>query len=154
MGSTIRRALAACAAAVCLAGGCGSHSTFEFDALDLAPPQEELSEFLLGQYSIPIPVAEQRGSKVLGHRTRFQLDFALYALVRPENKSTIADDWARHEGKIRDHVIRVCRNASVDELHEPELLTLKARLMDVLASQIGKQDVRQLLITEVMSQKL
>jgi hypothetical protein len=42
----------------------------------------------------------------------------------------------------------------VDELHEPELSTLKARLMDVLAAQIGAKDVRQLLITEVVSQKL
>jgi flagellar basal body-associated protein FliL len=78
----------------------------------------------------------------------------LYALVRPENKSHIADDWARHEGKIRDHVIRVCRNASVDELQEPELSTLKARLMDALAAQMGENDLRQLLITEVVSQKL
>lgn len=153
MGSSIRRALAASAIMLCIAGGCGSHSTFEFDALDLAPPQEELSEFLLGQYSIPIPVAESRSNK-LEHRNRFQLDFELYALIRPENKSAIADDWARHEGKIRDHVIRVCRNASVDDLQEPELSTLKARLMDALAAQVGKNDVRQLLITEVVSQKL
>ena len=155
MGSSIRWALAVSVVTVCIAGGCGSHySTFEFDALDLAPPQEELSEFMLGQYSIPIPVAEQRGSNEPEHRNRLQLDFELYALVRPEKKSTIADDWARHEGKIRDDVIRVCRNASVDELQEPELSTLKARLMDALAAQMGKNDVRQLLITEVVSQKL
>jgi hypothetical protein len=154
MGSSIRLALAAGAVTLCIVGGCGSHRTFEFDALDLAPPQEELSEFLLGQYSIPIPVAEQRGSEKLQHRNRFQLDFELYALVRPEEESSIADDWARHEGKIRDNVIRVCRNASVDDLQEPELSTLKARLMDALAAQVGRSDVRQLLITEVVSQKL
>jgi len=155
MGFSIRLALAASAVMLCIAGGCGSHySTFEFDALDLAPPQEELSEFLLGQYSIPIPVVEQRGANEYEHRNRFQFDFELYALVRPENKSSIADDWERHEGKIRDNVIRVCRNASVDDLQEPELSTLKARLMDALASQVGKNDVRQLLITEVVSQRL
>jgi len=154
MGSSIRRALAAGVVMLCIAGGCGSHSTFEFDALDLAPPQEELSEFLLGQYSIPIPVAEQRGSKELEHRNRFQLGFELYALIRPENKSSIADDWDRHEGKIRDNVIRVCRNASVEDLQDPELSTLKARLMDALAAQMGKNAMRQLLITEVVSQKL
>jgi hypothetical protein len=155
MGTSIWRVLVASAVTLCVAGGCGSHySTFEFDALDLAPPQEELSEFLLGQYSIPIPVPEQRGSKQPEHRNRFQLDFELYALVRLEKKSTIADDWARHEGTIRDNVIRVCRNASVDDLQEPELSTLKARLMDALAAQVGRNDVRQLLITEVVSQKL
>jgi hypothetical protein len=136
-----------------MAGGCGSHATFEFDALDLAPPQEELSEFMLGEYSIPIPIAVDRANQ-RASRNRFQLDFELYALVRPESKSNIADDWARHEGKIRDRVIRVCRNASVDELQEPELSTLKARLMDALAAQIGEKDLRQLLITEVVSQAL
>jgi hypothetical protein len=154
MGSTIPRVLAACAVFVGTAGGCGSHATFEFDALDLAPPQEELSEFLLGQYSIPIPVVVDRGPNERTRQNRYQLDFELYALVRPENKSNIADDWARHEGIIRDRVIRVCRNATVEELQEPELSTLKARLMDALAAQVGEKDVRQLLITEVVSQAL
>ena len=146
---------ARCVAAVvmCMAGGCGSHSTFEFDALDLSPQQEELTEFMLGQYSIPIPIAVDRTSGP-ARDNRYQLDFELYALIRPEKRSNIADDWARHEGLIRDHVIRVCRNASVDELQEPELSTLKARLMDALAAQIGATDVRQLLITEVVSQRL
>jgi hypothetical protein len=154
MGSTNWQAVAVGIVMIIMTGGCGSHSTFEFDALDLAPPQEELSEFLLGQYSIPIPIVTDRDTSHAKCRNRLQLNFELYALVRPENKSNIADDWARHEGKIRDHVIRVCRNASVDELQEPELSTLKARLMDALAAQVGEKDVRQLLITEVVSQAL
>lgn len=155
MGSTNRRLLGAAAVLLGLAG-CGSHSTFEFDALDLAPPQEELTEFMLGKYSIPIPIpiVESEGAAEHERCNRFQLDFELFALVRPENRSDIADDWTRHEGKIRDDVIRVCRNASPDELQEPELSTLKARLMDALAAQIGEKDLRQLLITEVVSQKL
>ena len=141
-------------AAVCFAGGFTSHSAFEFDALDLAPPQEELSEFPLGTYTIPIPMVVERASNEPEHHNRFQLDFQLYALISPEHKAQIADDWARHEGKIRDHVISVCRNASADALQEPELSTLKAQLMDALAAQIGEKEVRQLLITEVVSQEL
>jgi hypothetical protein len=137
-----------------VAGGCGPHETFEYDSLDLDPPQEELTEFSLGTYSIPIPIAEERGAKVARHRTRFQLDFELHALVEPAKKSSIADSWAKHEGKIRDHVIRVCRNASVEDLRDPELSTLKARLMDALAAQMDKLDVRQLLMTDVVSQPL
>jgi hypothetical protein len=134
--------------------GCKPNEPFEYEAFDLAPPQEELTEFSLGKYSIPIPIAEETAAQATRHRTRFQLDFQLHALVLPENESTIADSWTRHEGKIRDHVIRVCRNASVDELREPELSTLKARLMDALAAQMDKLDVRQLLITDVVSQPL
>jgi hypothetical protein len=146
--------LPVCAGLLWLAGGCGSPAPFEFDSLDLAPPQEELSEFSLGEYRIPIPVAEDRGGNRLAHRNRFQIDFALFALITPRSRSQVADAWDRHEGKIRDHVIRVCRNATVDELQEPELSTLKARLMDALAAQIGDSDLRQLLITDVVSQRL
>ena len=138
----------------CGASGCGSRCAFEFDALDLAPPQEELTELSLGEYRIPIPVADQRGPSQLSYRHRFQFDFALHALVSPAEKSQVADAWARHEGQIRDKVIRVCRNATIDELQEPELATLKARLIDALASQMGESEVRRLLLTEVVSQEL
>ena len=154
MRTHFKRVLWVVAAVCCLAGGCGKESSFQYDALDLAPPQEELSEFSLGQYSIPIPVADDQESGSSRHGNRFQLDFELHALVAPEKKSEIADNWSRHEGKIRDRVIRVCRNATVDELQEPELSTLKAHLMDALAAQVGEKGVRQLLITEVVSQKL
>jgi hypothetical protein len=139
---------------VCTLAGCGSRSEFAFEALDLAPPPEELAELSLGKYRIPIPVAEDRGQSRLSYRHRFQFDFELHALVSPAEEPQIADAWTRHEGEIRDQVIRVCRNASVDELQEPELGTLKARLMDALASQMGDREVRRLLFTEVASQKL
>ena len=138
-------------AALC---GCGSHSTFQFDALDLVPPEEELTEFSLGEYKIPIPVVEEGGRNKPEYRNRFQFDFELYALVLPEEKSHVAAAWERHEGEIRDHVIRVCRSASVDELQEPELATLKARLMDALAAQMGEKELRHLLITEMASQEI
>ncbi|MEX2307640.1 MAG: flagellar basal body-associated FliL family protein [Pirellulales bacterium] len=142
------------AAVVVFCSGCGSRSAFEFDALDMAPSQEELTEFSLGEYKIPIPIGEDRGRNKLAYRHRVQFDFELHALVSPTEMSHVADAWGRHEGKIRDQVIRVCRNATVDELQEPELATLKARLMDALASQIGEKEVQQLLISDVVSQEL
>jgi flagellar basal body-associated protein FliL len=154
MGSRVTYDFAIISLLFSLASGCSPDAAYQFDALDLAPPQEELSEFALGQYSIPIPIVEEQTVNGVVHRNKFQIAFELHALVRPERKSTIADDWARHEGQIRDHVIRVCRNATVEELQEPELSTLKARLIDVLAAKIGNGDVRQLLITEVVSQRL
>ena len=149
-----RPALLAGIVVICTVGGCGSRSAFEFDALDLAPPQEELTEFSLGEYRIPIPVAEERGQSQLTYRHLFQFDFELHALVSPAVQSQVAAAWTRHEGQIRDKVIRICRNATVEELQEPELATLKARLMDALASQMGDKRMRQLLFTEVASQEL
>jgi hypothetical protein len=134
--------------------GCGSRPAFELDGLDDAPAQQALSEFSLGEYRIPIPVLMDRGQAKPVFRNRFQFDFQLHALVSPAEQSQVSDAWDRHEGKIRDQIMRVCRNATVDELQEPELATLKARLIDALASQMGGKEVQQLLLTEVVSSEL
>jgi hypothetical protein len=55
---------------------------------------------------------------------------------------------------IRNDVINICRTASVSDLQEPELATLKARLTNVLAARLGEKRLRQLLITDVASQEL
>jgi len=149
-----RVALLVAGASWTLAGGCSSKSKFEFDELDLVPAHEELTEFSLGQYAIPIPIAGGRPGEKQTRSNRVQFDFKLFALVKRDQESRIADAWERHEGKIRDRVIRVCRNASLDELEEPELATLKAHLMDAVQAQLGDKEVRQLLITERDSQQL
>jgi hypothetical protein len=134
--------------------GCGSKSTFKFDQMDLVPAEEELSEFSLGEYKIPIPIPDDASAEKLNRRNRVQFDFDLYALISPKEESQFKDAWDLHEGVIRDQVINICRSASVDELQEPELATLKARLTDVLAPQLGDKRLRQLLITDVVSQPL
>lgn len=146
-----------CAAAgvmgICLTG-CGSPSAFQFDKLDISPNRESLSEFSLGRYEIPIPIANDRTNDHGKWSNRLTFNFALFALVAPNEESHLADSWERHEGKIRDRVIQVCRNASLDELQEPELATLKSRLMDAVQDQLGEREVRRLLMTEVVSQQL
>jgi len=142
------------AIACCAGGGCGSKPKFQFDRKDLLPAEEELSEFPLGEYMIPIPVADDRTHANSPRRNRFQFDFHLFALVSPKEQSQISDAWGRHEGVIRNQVINICRSASVEELLEPELGTLKARLADALAAQLGEARLRQLLITDVVSQEL
>lgn len=140
---------------VCFAlNGCGSSPTFEFDKLDVVPGQEELTEFALGEYKIPIPVVEYRADDQRKHRNRFQFDFKLFALVPARELWQIQDAWDRHQGKIRDRVIRICRNASVDDLQEPELTTLKRELIDSLGPQLGENALRQLMITEIVSQEI
>jgi hypothetical protein len=139
---------------LCVAAfGCGSRPAFEFDQLDLAGAEEHFDEFPLGEYTIPIPAADWRGEIQATTRTSILMDFELFALVSPGNKSSVADAWDRHEGKIRDRVIRICRNSSLEVLHEPELGTLKAKLMDALGAHLG-DDVNQLLITELVTHEI
>jgi hypothetical protein len=138
--------LASLAWAAC---GCGSKSRFQFDELDLVPAQEELTEFSLGKYAIPIPVAEGIDGEAQSKRNAVEFGFELIAVVKREHESRIVDSWERHEGKIRDRVIRVCRNASLNDLEE-----LKAHLMDAVQAQLGDKEIRQLVIAEVNSQEI
>lgn len=138
--------------ALCLVG-CAKPPTFEFDELDVSRAHL-LNEFPLGKYEIPVPIASDRTNDQSPRRNRLRFDFELHALVPPEQASIMAGNWARHEGTIRDRVIRVCRNASLAELQEPELATLKARLMDALQAQLGEREVRRLLMTEVITREL
>jgi hypothetical protein len=134
--------------------GCKSKAPFQLDGIDVLPPVEELKEFSLGQYQIPIPVVDDRNQAKLTRQNRFQFDFELYALVTPKERTQIEDAWERHEGQIRDQVINVCRSATLDELQEPEFATLKARLTDVLAAKFGEKPLRQLVFNAVVSQPL
>jgi hypothetical protein len=138
----------------CAAGGCSSKATFQLDGVDVLPPVEELKEFSLGEYRIPISVVDDRNQAKLTRHNRFQFNFSLYALVSPKEKSQIEDAWGRYEGQIRDQIISICRSATLDELQEPELATLKARLTDVLAAKLGEKPLRQLVFNAVVSQPL
>jgi hypothetical protein len=154
--TTLKNALlyAACALA-CALMGCQSKSSFKFDMMDQLPPEEVLNEFPLGEYKIPISVVtEDRSQNKLTRRNRMQLDFKLFALVSPKEKPQIEEAWGHHEGQIRDDVMNVCRGASVDELQEPELATLKARLTDVLTAKLGEKPLRALVINQIVTQQL
>lgn len=143
-----------CGAAGLAACGCSSESILEFDELDLIPVQEELSEFPLGHYSIPIPFIAQYHDNKVERRNRIELEFDLHVVVPPHQESLVAEAWERHQGKIRDRIIRICRNASIDDLQEPELATLKSRLADALQAQLGSKGSCRLVITEVVSQEI
>jgi hypothetical protein len=134
------------------ATGCSKPSVFEFDEQDVSRAHL-LSEFSLGHYAIPLPIGRDRGDEG-PRRNRVRFDFDLHALVAPEEASHIASNWERHQGKIRDRIIRICRSASIEELQEPELATLKARLTDALQAHLGDRDVRRLLLTEVVVREL
>jgi hypothetical protein len=133
-------------------GGCKPRTAYEFDALDFTPAQDELSEFSLGHYDIPIPVTKSDGEGE--SRNRMEITFDLYALVAPSYESQLHESWERHEGKIRDCVIRVCRNASLEDLQEPELSTLKSHLSDSLQEQVGQNGIHRLLMSEVATKEL
>lgn len=144
----IRRFLVACAVIACALAGCGAPPPYEFDEFDFAPADDQFVEFPLGKYEIPVPIARGIGGASVS-RNRIELSFDLYALITRDHEPQLEDMWTRHEGNIRDVVIRVCRNATLDELQEPELATLKSHLTDAMQMQLGPKGIRRLMLSEV-----
>lgn len=139
---------------LCATPGCGGSEDFEFDELDLTPTQDELIEFSLGKYVVPIPLLQAATLEEGVKRNRVEFAFSLYALVSPECKKKLSTEWKRHEGKVRDRVILVCRNATAEDLQESELAKLKSHLTDAVHAELGKQCIRRLLISDVVVRKL
>ena len=77
----------------CASSGCKSKAPFQLDGIDVLPPVEELKEFSLGKYQIPISIVDDRNQSKLSRHNCFQFDFTLYALVSPKEKSQIEDAW-------------------------------------------------------------
>ncbi len=143
------------AAGMLLLAGCSSpEPEFQFDDLGLLPTQEELVEFPLGHFAIPIPSIDDYGEKKRVPRNRLEFEFELHALVTPKHEAQLTDQWQRHEGKVRDQIIQVCRNASMDDLREVELTSLKSHMIDAVQAVLGSKYIRRLLITNVISQEL
>lgn len=145
--------LAAAFLAASLAG-CNSTPTYEFDELDSTPAQDDLIEFSLGKYVIPIPLVRSYAANEGPKRNRLEFAFELHALITGDYESELAGTWDRHEGTIRDRVILICRNATIDELQEPELATLKSHLTDAVQAELGSKRIRRLLISEVETRQL
>jgi flagellar basal body-associated protein FliL len=138
----------------CATAGCGESDDFEFDELDLTPTQDELIEYSLGKYIVPIPLVQAASLDTGVKRNRVEFAFSLYALVNPDYEKKLASQWKRHEGKVRDRVILVCRNATAEDLQESELAKLKSHLTDAVHAELGKQCIRRLLISDVVVRKL
>jgi len=155
MNSLIKMALIPLIAGLlCATTGCGENEDFEFDELDLTPAQDELVEFPLGKYIVPIPLVQSTALDEGVKRNRVEFAFSLYALVSPDCKKRLASQWKRHEGTVRDRVIMVCRNATAEDLQESELAKLKSHLTDAVHVELGSQCVRRLLISDVIVRKL
>ena len=146
--------MALVAGLLCAAPGCGEQEDFEFDELDLTPAQDEMIEFSLGKYVVPIPLIQAVSLDEGVKRNRVEFAFSLYALVSPDCEKRLRSQWKRYEGKLRDRVILVCRNATAEDLQEQEFATLKSHLTDAVHAELGTQCIRRLLITDVVVRKL
>ncbi len=136
---------------VCIAlllPGCGSSEkgTNAFDEISRLPSREELVEIEIGRFVVPIPLVLDDSAEKIEIDNLIQLDFKLVAVVLPKHEASVRHLMKRHAGKIRDEVMRVCRNTSRDDILESEWSTLKAHLLDAIQPLLGGTVVRRMAI--------
>lgn len=124
------------------------------DDISVLPAREELVEVPLGAFMIPVPVVLDEATPRLEADNLIQLDFDLVAVVEPDHKKRIERYLERHEGRVRDEVIRVCRNTARDDLMESEWSTLKAHLLDAVQPLLGGLGIRRLATPRIVKEPL
>jgi hypothetical protein len=130
--------------------GCGGGESVFLNEVDLLPTKEALVELSLGHFGMPVPVEMPLEETEWSHGNALQLSFDLYAVVAPNDEEAVANVWSEQEGSLRDAILRLCRHATLDELTEPGLLSVKGRLTEVVSQNLGPRLVRRLVLTEVM----
>jgi hypothetical protein len=129
--------------------GCGSTPMDYLDEMEFLPVREKLVETQLDTFAIPVPAADRDSRERVAQRNRLQVVFKIYALVRPRDEDAILMEWKRQRGKFRDDVMKTCREATLDELTEPALATLKGRLAELASRRLGRDRIRRLVLDEI-----
>ena len=83
-----------------------------------------------------------------------QVKFDLYAVIPPNEEQKVAAGWSHHEGKFRDAVLTICRRASLEDLGEPKLATLKSQLRTSARQLLGEHRIRQIVVSDVRTEPL
>lgn len=119
----------------------------EFDV-----PLETASYVSLGKFDIPIAATQKPtdAAPEIAPDEAFwiRLQFELQAETDPENEAAVAAEAEAHRGAMSDAVISIVRTSSVDELADPRLSAVKARLTDFARPMLGEGRVRQLVLNE------
>lgn len=142
--------LVACVALV----GCGAEPEEELTEFDLIPPPPLMSEVELGMFVIPVPGETLDNDQQSEQRNFLQLQFTLLGVVDPEDESNTLRLAERRRDELRDRVITVCRNTSLRELSDPQLLTLKLRLIDATQPMFEEVMLDSLLLRDLMVEAL
>ena len=143
---------------VCLLAGCSSESELRLEdyleEIEYDVPLDSSVEVSMGQYSIPIAARPGGIGRTSNKITWVQLKFDMYAVLNPIEKSEFEDAWQRSQGMFHDEVIEVCRNATLDEIADSRITTIKSRMTEVAKSIFGENRIRQLLCTNIVTEPI
>lgn len=140
-------------AALFAAAGCGGGVEVQPEDYEVLSFREQLAEVELGSYSVPVPITIET-TDGLGRDNRLQFRFELFALVSPRDKPKAEECLARQQGQLRDTVISVCRNSTVDDLLDPQLSNLRSRMLSAIQPLLENVTPKRMLVTRRMTEPL
>ena len=151
----------ACGALVA-AAGCGSAKSGRLvdylDELEFDVPLETAAYVSLGRFDIPIATskASTRTSKFVqqiddGATVWMRLQFELTAETTPQQEKAVAEAAEKHRGILNDAVLTIVRTSTVDELADPRLAAVHARISELARPLLGEGRVRQLVLYDANS---
>ncbi len=134
--------------------GCGSEPASPFARFERLPSVKQLVTVPLGFYLVPVPVGRGESIDDRPLHGQVQLEFELHAAVLPKHESWLAESYERHEGRLHDSVIQICRDTPVEDLLDPTLTTLKAHLTDTLQHYFPRATIERLHLNDPQVKQL
>lgn len=144
---------ALCALAV---SGCGEveEQASLFEEIGHLPTGEQSVELSIGSFIVPVPVVLESATERFEPDNLMQVEIDLFAVVDPSKVESVKRHLVRHEGQLRDTVIRVCRSTTRDDLLDSQKATLKAHLLDAVQPLMGGEAVQRLGVRRVILDEL
>ncbi len=131
------------------------------DELEFDVPLESASYVTLGEYDIPIAATRRSEAEAAkgpdaapAEVVMMRLQFELTAETAPPYEKKVADAAERHRGALNDAVLTTVRTSTVEELSDPRLATVKARLSEITRPMLGEDMVRQLVLNRLNDEQM
>lgn len=134
--------------------GCGGEEEAGFDSYETLQFREPLVEVPLGDFIVPVPVVANDDDGNATRSNLLQMKFTLHGLVTPKIEPQVLEQAQRQQGQLRDSVIRVCRNLPIDDVLDPQLATLRSRVLDSTQTLFEGSALRRVLVTDVTCEPL
>ena len=137
-----------------MAGCGGGTEPISFEYIERLPTDKDLVEKSIGTFMVPVPLVLDNTTQDIEVDNRVQINFDLVAIIHPNEESNFDRLLERHAGKIRDEVMRVCRNTTPNDIVESDWTTLKAHLLDAIQPYLGGPALQQLIAPRIVKELL
>lgn len=140
-----------------VAVGCASEElprlVDHLEELEFDVPLESAANIDLGEFDVPVVVtvdSDQAKPETVWMRLKFKLS----AETTPDFKAEVTKAYDRHRGAMNDAVVTIIRTSTADELTDSRLAAIKTRMADVARPLLGEERVRQLVLTDILTEAL